>query len=319
MSAAGATRQRHGSRGTSAHDPRPVVLRALGLGSTSDLQRRPRGSPSSQPSCPASERSGQLFTDERRQVILAALGVHGSVSVADLARTVRVSEITIRRDLRLLEEKGLLQRRRGGASTVKSAIDEPTYAEKSAVALAEKNEIAACAAELVDDGDAIFLGAGTTTHALARLLTRRRLMVATTSLLVARALADAHDVDLYMVGGVLRGNIRAVVGGDAESALGRLRLRTTFLSGNGLTARYGLSTPNIHVASIDRTAIAAADRVVVLVDHTKVGVDSTVQTVRAPEIDLVVTDSTASPVELRMLSTLGVEVRTAPSTTAGSE
>ncbi|PWD51482.1 DeoR family transcriptional regulator [Serinibacter arcticus] len=259
-----------------------------------------------------------MFTDERRQVILSVLAVHGSVSVADLARTVRASEITIRRDLRLLEEAGLLQRRRGGASLLKSAIDEPTYVEKSGVALSEKEEIAAAALDLVEDGDAIFIGAGTTTQALARLLTRRRLMVATTSLLVAGELADAHDVDLFMIGGVLRGNIRAVVGGDAEAALGRLRVRTTFLSGNGLTARHGLSTPNIHVASIDRAAMAAADRVVVLADHTKVGVDSTVQTVPAHRIDILVTDTLASPVELGHIGELGVDVTIAPSSVLGA-
>lgn len=130
---------------------------------------------------------------------------------------------------------------------------------------------------------------------------------------MARALADAPDVEVYLVGGMLRGNIRAVVGGDAEAALGRLRVRTTFLSGNGLTARHGLSTPNIHVASIDRTATAAADRVVVLADHTKVGVDSTVQTVPAHRIDILVTDSRANPAELRHIGDFGVEVRIAPS------
>ena len=252
-----------------------------------------------------------MFTEERRQVILSALSVHGSASVADLARMVRASEITIRRDLKALEEVGLVVRHRGGASVGRSSMDEPSYREKAVVAAEEKLAMAAVAAELVDDGDVIMLCPGTTTQALAQLLTRRRLMVATTSLLVANALFDAPDVEVLLIGGILRGSIRGVIGGEAEKAVSRLRFHKVFLSGNGLTAANGLSTPNMHVASIDRAAVDSAKRVMVLADHTKVGADSMVQTVETERIDTLVTDVHADRAELDRLVAAGVQLRVA--------
>ena len=265
------------------------------------------------------EVEAHVFTDERRQVILSALAVHGSISVSDLSRMVRSSEITVRRDLRALEETGRLVRHRGGASVARSIMDEPTYREKTVVAAAQKLAMAALAAEIVADGEVIMLCAGTTTHAVATRLLRRRLMVATNSLLVADTLSDASDVDVLLIGGILRGNIRAAIGGEAERAVSRLRFQTVFLSGNGLTAANGLSTPNMHVASLDRAAVEAAERVVVLADHTKVGTDSMVQTVPADRIDMLITDEDADPAELAQMSAAGVDVRIARTLTVGAE
>ena len=252
-----------------------------------------------------------MFTEERRQVILSALSVHGSASVTDLSRMVRASEITIRRDLKALDEAGLVVRHRGGASVGRSSMDEPSYREKAVVAAEEKLAMAAVAADLVDDGDVIMLCPGTTTQALAQLLTHRRLMVATTSVLVASALVDSTDVEVLLIGGILRGSIRGVIGGEAEKAVSRLRFHKVFLSGNGLTAANGLSTPNMHVASIDRAAVDAAKRVMVLADHTKVGIDSMVQTVPTERIDTLVTDARADPAELDRLAGAGVQLRIA--------
>ncbi|MGX5695407.1 DeoR/GlpR family DNA-binding transcription regulator [Agromyces soli] len=252
-----------------------------------------------------------MFTDERRQVILAALAVHRSISVSDLARMVRASEITVRRDLRILEEEGRLVRHRGGASASRSLMDEPSYREKTVVAGAQKLAMASIAVDLVDDGDVVMLCAGTTTQAVAAQLARRRVLVATNSLLVADTLSDAPDIEVLLIGGILRGNIRAAIGGEAERAVSRLHFQTVFLSGNGLTAANGLSTPNLHVASLDRAAVERAQRVVVLADHTKVGADSMIQTVPPERIDVLITDEAADPVELARMSASGIDVRVA--------
>lgn len=250
-----------------------------------------------------------MFSDERRKVILASLSVHGALSVTDLAKVVRVSGVTIRRDLRVLEERGEIVRRRGGASLSRASMEEPSYLDKSVVAPAEKLAIAREAADLIQDGEIAMLGAGTSTQLLARLLRQRRLTIATNSLLVACELADAHDVEVFLIGGILRGNIRAMIGGAAEKAMSQMRFHTLFLSGNGLTAQCGLTTPNPHVASIDRAAADAARRVIVLADHTKIGVDSMVVTVPANRIDVVITDS-GDERHLDALRAQGVEVRT---------
>lgn len=249
-------------------------------------------------------------------MILASLSVHGSLSVSDLARMVRSSDVTIRRDLRVLQDEGHVVRSRGGASIAKVSMDEPTYRDKTVVAPAEKLAIAREAASLVEDGEFIMLGAGTTTQALARMLQQRRVMVATNSLLVASELTDAAHVEVFVIGGVLRGNIRAMIGGDAERAIARMKLGKLFLSGNGLTAGAGLTTPNLHVASIDRAAAESAEQVIALVDHTKIGIESMVVTVPTERINTLVTDTGADLAEVAALRGAGIEVRCVPAAPA---
>lgn len=242
-----------------------------------------------------------MFAAERRQRILELMHANGAVSLRDIAQAVQSSEVTVRRDLRILEADGLLNRHHGGATlpgalaTPPGALSrEPTYAQKAQVAAAEKAAIAELAASLVEDGDAIVIGAGTTTQLFAQQLTRyAELAVVTNSLLVAQALANAPRVEVVLTGGTLRGAILALVGSAAERSLAGLRVRRAFISGNGLTPERGVSTPNMQVASVDRALAAAAEEIVVLADHTKIGVDTMVQTVPTDEIDHLVTDDAA--------------------------
>ncbi len=136
-----------------------------------------------------------MFAAERRHAILEMVRSSGAVSLKELAATVGSSEVTVRRDLRALEAEGLLDRKRGGAAMPGALSHEPSYSQKSRVAAPAKAAIAMLAATLVDQGDAIVLGAGTTTLELARRLTRvRELTVVTNSVLVATALVQRRGV-----------------------------------------------------------------------------------------------------------------------------
>jgi DeoR/GlpR family transcriptional regulator of sugar metabolism len=254
----------------------------------------------------------RVFAAERRQRILELVRSSGAISLRELARQVQTSEVTIRRDLRALAAQGLLDRHHGGAALPGGLSHEPTYSEKTHVASDAKAAIAALAAALVSDGDAIVVGAGTTTQAFAARLTRHNeLTVVTNSLLVATGLACARGVDVVMTGGTLRGSIHATVGGTTEQALSSVRGTRAFISGNGLTAARGLSTPNLTVAGVDRALAGAAREVVVLADHTKIGTEALLQTVAPEDIQHVVTDDAADPVELNALRELGITVHVA--------
>jgi len=253
-----------------------------------------------------------VFGDERRQVILELVRTNGAVGLKELARIVKTSEVTVRRDLRLLESHGLLDRRHGGAVSPGGLSHEPTYSEKAHIAADQKAVIGELAATLVDEGDAIVIGAGSTTQALARRLVRYSdLTVMTNSLLVAQTLARSRGVDVVMTGGTLRGAIFALVGSGAEQTLASMRTRRAFISGNGLSAERGLSTPNLLVAGVDRAIVATAEEVVVLADCTKIGVETMVQTVAAVDIDHLVTDDRASEDELQRFREKGVQVHIA--------
>lgn len=253
-----------------------------------------------------------MFSGERRKVIVELVRANGAASLRELARAVDASEVTVRRDLRLLEDEGLLRRHHGGAVASVGVTHEPTYSEKAHVAASEKADIADLAIELVHDGDAIVIGAGTTTQAFSRRLVRLTdVTVVTNSLLVAQTLARARGIEVVMTGGTLRGSIFATVGGITESVVAGLHVSRAFLSGNGLTAARGLSTPNIQVAGVDRAMAQAAGEIVVLADHTKLGLDTMVQTVPMNRIDHVVTDAGAPEDQVEALRAAGATVHVA--------
>ncbi|MFJ3927233.1 DeoR/GlpR family DNA-binding transcription regulator [Streptomyces sp. NPDC090022] len=264
-----------------------------------------------------------MFAAERRQLILEMVRANGAVSLRELARVVQTSEVTVRRDVRALEAEGLLDRRHGGAVLPGGFTRESGFPQKSHLATAEKTAIADVAAGLVEEGEAVVVGAGTTTQELARRLARvPGLTVVTNSLLVAQALAHANRVEVVMTGGTLRGSNYALVGSGAEQSLQGLRVSRAFLSGSGLTAERGLSTSNMLSASVDRALVQAAAEVVVLADHTKLGTDTMFQTVPTDVITRLVTDEPPAhddraATELQALADQGVQITVAGSAVPG--
>ncbi|MEP6527884.1 MAG: DeoR/GlpR family DNA-binding transcription regulator [Nocardioidaceae bacterium] len=252
-----------------------------------------------------------MFATDRRRAILDLVRQNGVMSLHDLALAVDSSEVTVRRDIQMLDSDGLVDRRRGGAAWPGGLSHEQSYRQKTLVAAAEKATIADLAAELVEEGDAVVIGAGTTTEEFTRRLLRLRdLTVVTNSLLVAQVLARSA-AEVVMTGGSLRGTTYALVGGAAEHSFSQLRVRRAFLSGNGLTVVRGLSTPNPHAAGVDQAIASAAQEVVVLADHTKLGVDTMFQTVPTSRITHLVTDAYGNADLLGEFAAAGVQVHTA--------
>jgi len=253
-----------------------------------------------------------MLAAERRRLIAESIRTRGGVSVAEMAHALGTTEITLRRDLRSMAREGLLVRTHGGAVLPAGLGHEPSYSEKAHQAAVEKAAIAQEAMKLVRPGDSILLGPGTTTLALARLLNASpELTVVTNSLLVAQALMEAPHVEVILTGGTLRRSIHALVGPAAEDSVRSLRASQAFISGNGFSAERGLSTPSPIVAAMDRALAGAAQQVVALVDHTKIGQETMCQTVPAARVDMLITDSRARGRELDAIAAAGVEVRIA--------
>ncbi|NGM13883.1 DeoR/GlpR family DNA-binding transcription regulator [Verrucosispora sioxanthis] len=244
-----------------------------------------------------------MLARQRHAAILDRVRVTGGVRVGELAAEFGVSEMTVRRDLDLLHERGLLAKVHGGA-TVAGATDEPGFQAKSVRQQAEKTAIAARAAQLVRPGAAIALSAGTTTAELARhLVDVPALTVVTNSLPVADILHERGRADQTVV---LTGGVRtpsdALVGPLAVGAVRTLHLDLLFLGVHGITERTGFTTPNLTEAETNRALVAAADRLVVLADHTKwqtVGISAIADLGTA---DVLVTDDRLTPQARRVLS-----------------
>jgi DeoR/GlpR family transcriptional regulator of sugar metabolism len=250
-----------------------------------------------------------MLAAERRQRIAERVRARGVVSIAEMAVALGTSEITIRRDLRLMAEQGLVVRTHGGAVVPGGLTREPPYTEKATRAAIEKTAIARMARSLIASGESVILGPGTTTLALALMLgDLPELTVVTNSLLAVEALMPASRVEVLLTGGQLRRSIHALVGPATEDSVRSLRVSVTFISGNGLTAERGLSTPHPLVAATDRALAAAATRVVVLADHTKIGFEAICQTVPLERMATLVTDAGADLDQLASIRAAGVEV-----------
>lgn len=250
-----------------------------------------------------------MIPAERRRLILSRTRAAGVVATQLLADELGVSEITIRRDLKDMADDGLLLRTRGGASMRESVAREMSYLEKTAEAHEEKIAIAARAANLVEAGDSIILGPGTTTLELAnRIKLVPDLTVVTNSLFVVDTLLHVSNIEVVATAGSLRRSIRALVGPLTEESLRSLRASKVFMSGNGMSSTRGLTTPEVTVAASDRALAAAGARRLVLADHTKIGADTMWQTVATDDIDVLITDDKADRVELESIRRAGVEV-----------
>jgi DeoR family fructose operon transcriptional repressor len=254
---------------------------------------------------------------ERRRLLLAHVHDRGYVSFRDLAAALGISESTVRRDLRSMVSDGLLTPTRGGVGPRHEpppvrTTPQTAGANRTDPVAAPREAIAALAATLVTEGSAVLLGPGRTTTALARhLAALSHLTVVTNSIWVTGALIDAPQIDVVLIGGALRRSIGAAVGPIAESALTGLRGAQVFLSGDGLTAERGLTTPNVFAAATDQALMAAGRQVVVLADHTKLGHDTMCQTVPSERIDVLVTDRAADDEAVDRLRAAGIDVRVA--------
>ncbi|GLW10858.1 DeoR family transcriptional regulator [Microtetraspora sp. NBRC 13810] len=234
-----------------------------------------------------------MLAQQRQQAILERVRRSGGVRVADLVRELGVSDMTVRRDLEVLAERGLVAKVHGGATALgPGSTEEPGFAAKSVRQQPEKEAIARRAAELVRPGTAIALSAGTTTWTLARhLVDVPELTVITNSIQVADVFhrVPRPDRTVVLTGGV-RTPSDALVGPVAVAAIRGLHVDTLFLGVHGMSARAGFTTPNLLEAETDRELVTSAHRLVVPADHTKwdtVGI-STIAALS--EADIVISD-----------------------------
>jgi DeoR/GlpR family transcriptional regulator of sugar metabolism len=263
-----------------------------------------------------------MLIAERRSRILAHVRTAGYASFREIAEVVGISESTVRRDLRAMVAEGLVTATRGGVGRPGGggALVERTADGSAGDGLSgERAAIAAAAAGLVTEGSAILVGPGRSTLELARRLAAvGPLTVVTNSVPVTTVLLEREEIELVMVGGTLRRSIQAFVGPLTEQGLQGLRGAQVFISGEGVTAERGLTTPNVFAAAADMALAAAAKQVVVLADHTKIGRETMCQTVPSERIDTLITSPGADPTALEELRAAGVEVVIAVPATDGS-
>jgi DeoR family transcriptional regulator of aga operon len=252
----------------------------------------------------------------RRAAIIKTLQADGQVSVSGLSRQYRVSEVTIRNDLTQLEKKNLLIRTRGGAFKKDLVAADIDISEKQRRHHDEKELIGIKAAALIHDGETIILDSGSTTVEIAKNLgSHKELSVITNALNIASILAGHSDLRVIMPGGFLRHNSLSLVGYPAEENLRNYRCDKLFLGVDGIDATYGLSTPNIEEAHLNRLMIEVVKEVIVVTDSSKFRRKSFAFIASMDKVHTIVTDKGIPDSEYRTFLEMGIKihlVETAP-------
>ena len=232
---------------------------------------------------------------DRQHQILQLLERQHRISVAELCATFEVSEATARRDLESLANEGKLQRVHGGAIVLTQAPPEQPILQRQNEQADEKIRIGQAAAALVQAGETIFLGSGTTVLEAARALRGRRdLTILTNSLPVVNALAGAEGITLICLGGMLRDSELSFIGHISEQALAEVRADKVFIGTRAISLEYGLTNEYLPETMTDRAILKAGKEIVVLVDHTKFGRAATVRLALLDSIHTIVTDKGTS-------------------------
>lgn len=250
-----------------------------------------------------------MFASERQQAILDLARSEGRVDVVGLAARFDVTPETIRRDLTALESRRLLRRTHGGALPVERLDFEPRLADRETLLVEEKHRIAVAALAEVPHEGAVLLDAGTTTAALARLIPPdREITVVTNGLTVALALVAHPGVTVQVIGGRVRGRTMAAVDDWAKRYLAEVFVDVAFLGTNGISARHGLTTPDLSEAAVKVAMITAARRTVVLADHTKFHSDHFARFGSLAAVDVVITDTAVDPELIAEVESVGPKV-----------
>ncbi len=249
-----------------------------------------------------------MLAVDRRLKILETVAEEQTIQVVELAARFRVSEMTIRRDIKRLERDGFLRRTYGGATAHLTRSLDLAFNARALQSAREKRLIGMAAARLVSDATSLFIGIGTTCEQFGRYIRARPdLTVVTGSLPIASQLGT-RSMRTVVLGGTVRRDELSCVGPAARATLERYRFDVAVIGAAGLSVEAGITDMVDDEADIHREAIGLARRVIVLADASKLGQVAFANVAPVAAISVLVTDADADPVQLQRLRDLGVEI-----------
>ena len=212
-----------------------------------------------------------LLTEERHALILEQGKEYNSVKLPELCELLGASESTVRRDLSSLDERGLIKKVHGGAISIDEHswnLAEKNVEEKSKMFNEEKTAIARYAASLIEDGDFVYLDAGTTTEKVIDFLPEHKAKFVTNGFTHAKKLAK-RGFKVYIPAGEIKETTEAIVGAECVCSLQSYNFTKSFIGANGISISNGISTPDRNEACVKMTAIKNSQTAYILADHSK--------------------------------------------------
>lgn len=234
----------------------------------------------------------KMFAPERRNIILDKLLEQKRVTIKELSELVKVSEATLRTDLTKMEEDGLLKRTHGGAILVEQSDNDTSFSSREQKNREEKSAIATEALSLLTNGQCIMLDASSTALELARLLNEEnfRLTVVTSGIKTALELNNHPNITVILLGGIVKKGSYALEGTLGVNILNQIHIDIMFTSANGFSIESGLTDFSMYEVELKKSAVKASNKVVALLDHSKLKKNSIASFASTDEIDVIITD-----------------------------
>lgn len=246
---------------------------------------------------------------DRHGFIINHINTHGRATINELTELTDVSGVTIRKDLKVLEEKGLLYITRGGASINNPYSSDRPIQEKATINADQKNNIARAAVKLIGSNDSIIIGSGTTAYCITQHLhPSTPLTVITPAIKVSLELCDRPNIEVLQLGGVIRKNSSSVAGFYAEYILESLSSALIFIGVDGIDLNFGFSISNLTEANINQKMINTSQVVVIVADSTKFGKRGIGKICNIDDVDYVITDNKVPKEYVSSLEEAGIQV-----------
>lgn len=245
---------------------------------------------------------------DRRHAILARVAEEQTIHVAELARELACSEMTIRRDIRRLERDGFIRQTYGGATAHITRSFDISFNARALLAPREKRLIGMRAASLVQDARVLFVGIGSTTEQFAQYLPARSDLTVVTPSLPIASLLGTRPLRVATLGGLVLRDELTCIGADAVAALARYRFDTAVIGAAGISQRWGITELTEEEAAVQRAALERTERVIVVADGSKVGAATPIVVGPAATATILLTDPSAPRDQLDELRRLGIEV-----------
>jgi DeoR family transcriptional regulator of aga operon len=247
---------------------------------------------------------------QRHRYILERLRKEGEIRVIELCRALDVSPVTLRKDLKQLEEQKLLFRTHGSINLLNPYMTKDINVnEKELIMVEEKRRIAQKASTLIQENDAIIIASGTTVLFLAKIIEeRQQLTVLTSALNVAMTLCKKSNIEIVQLGGIVRKTSTSVNGPYVQQMLSQFSCSKLFLGVDGLDLEYGCTTSNLMEANVNQYMIAAAQRTIVLADSSKFGRRGFGRICAFDKVHQIITDDKVNERFVNALESRGIEM-----------
>ena len=242
--------------------------------------------------------------NERQQKIQTIISENGEAKLSELEQLFPdISTMTLRRDLEKLETLGDIVRTRSGAKSIAylSRLKEVQYSVRESENITEKTSIAQKAHQCVTQGSSVFLDAGTTATALARLLVNDKLFVITTAPSIALECAKNPSITVFMTGGQLSSGNLSLSGVNALGFLDHINIDAAFMAASGFAWNSGFTCGNYDECQIKKRVIDKAAKVIMMIDNTKFGKSLPFTFASLHDIDLLITDDKIAQSDLDKL------------------